>query len=318
VLSFSKALQGFKFSNQIRNLSPRTITWYDFELAAFEKFLLTRFPGKNAASLNLQEISRADVEAFISSLQERETQYTNHTYRAPIAKKLSAFTVKTRVRALHRLFTWATREKFITGNPMDEIAMPKVPKSFKPRFSEDEIRRLLKTCEGHKPLDVRNRAVILFLLDTGIRASELCTLTLDRVDEQFGRAHITGKGMKDRYVVCGARTRQALWEYVNVCRPAPKDTNALFLTAYGRPLNANKLQHILRAIGKRAGVVPTGPHRFRHTSARLYLRNGGDVASLQLMLGHSDLSTTSVYSRMETEDLEKTHARVSPVDRLGL
>jgi site-specific recombinase XerD len=318
VLSFSKALQGFRFSNQIRNLSPRTIAWYDFELAAFERFLLTRFPSKSADSLNLQEIRREDLEAFVSSLQECETQYQHHTYRAPIAKKLSPFTVKTRVRAIHRLFTWANREKFIESNPMNDVPIPKVPKSFKARYSEDEIRRLLKACEGHKPLDVRNRAIILFLLDTGLRASELCALTLDRVDEQFRRAHITGKGLKDRFVPLGAKTRAELWRYVNVARPAPKGTNVLFLTAYGRPLNANKLAHILRAIGKRAGIEHVGAHRFRHTSARLFLRNGGDVASLQLMLGHSDLSTTNVYAKMETEDLERTHERASPVDRLGL
>jgi hypothetical protein len=101
-VGFSKGLaKGFQFSNQIRNLSPRTLEWYDSELGAFEKFFLTRYPTKNAESLYLQEIRREDVEAFVSSLQERETVFDHHKFRAPIKRKLSPVTIKSHVRSLH-------------------------------------------------------------------------------------------------------------------------------------------------------------------------------------------------------------------------
>ncbi|MCL4395538.1 MAG: tyrosine-type recombinase/integrase [Chloroflexi bacterium] len=151
----------------------------------------------------------------------------------------------------------------------------------------------------------RNRAILLLLLDTGMRASELC-------------GHVTGKGMKDRYVPIGARARQVLWEYVNLHRNPRVATNLVFMTRHDKPLNGTSLAHILWELGKRAGVEGCHPHRFRHTAARLYLRNGGDVMSLQQILGHEDLATTRIYIQLEQEDIERTHERASPVDRMGL
>ena len=319
MLSFQKAWQGFKLHAQIANHSPRTISWYDDNLAAFQRYLLAKYPQQDADHLLISDITRDDVQQYIASLQERETVYENHKFRAPIGRKLSPYTIHGHVRALSHFFHWLLSEKLIETSPMDGVPRPKVPKSIKDRLSESDIKKLLKVCdECREPLAARNRALILFLLDTGVRASELCGLTVDRLDEQFRRAHITGKGLKDRFVPLGARTREAMWSYVHVYRPAARQTNAVFLTAYGRPLDKDKLAHILRALGKRADVMPCNPHKFRHTAARLYLRNGGDVLTLQQLLGHETLEVTRIYAQIEREDLERTHERVSPVDRMGL
>jgi integrase/recombinase XerD len=310
----SKAREGFLFHQQIGNYSPATLEWYAERLGALERFL-----SETAPAPQVEAITRNDLERFIAFLQSRESLWGTDRYHKPQNKKLSAFTVHGYVRALSAFFRWARQEQLISTNPMDGIRRPKLPKSIKPRFTEQEIKQLLDACNGgHPALAARNRAIILLLLDAGLRAGELCTLTMDRLDAGMRRAHLTGKGLKDRYAPIGARTRQALWQYINRYRPAPKEGDYVFLTLRGGPLDPNKLAHVLTKLGNRAGVKPCNPHRFRHTMARLYLRNGGDVFTLQQILGHEDLATTRIYVQLEREDVEETHERASPVDRLGL
>ncbi len=318
MLSFEKARQGFKFHCQVANRSAETVQWYDANLAVFGKFLASRYPECDAEHLCLESISQEDVQFFISALQNKDVLFESHNRRKPVKGKLSAYTVHGYSRTLSAFFHWACKQKYIESNPMENVPRPKLPKTIKPRYSESDIKKLLSVCAANKPLPVRNRAIILVLLDSGIRANELCTLTLDRVDEQLRRIHVTGKGLKDRMVPLGAKTRQALWEYIHVHRPAARETNAVFLSQNGRPLHVIGLDRILRTMGRRAGVPDVHAHKFRHSCARMFLKNGGNVLTLQQLLGHETLEMVSIYARQEQEDLDRTHERASPVDRLGL
>ncbi len=315
-VTLSKARQGFKFHTQTANRAKLTIEWYDQRLAEFENFLLSKY---SAQTRLLERIEANDIREFIAGLQSRETLYLDHDHRKPIQRKLSPFTVHGYVRTLAAFFHWAIRERLLERNPMENIPRPKLPKSIKPRFEKEDLEKLLKACSQYPQyLAARNRAILLLLLDTGLRASELCGLTLDRLDPEMRRAHVTGKGMKDRFVPIGARVRKVLWDYINLHRKSTVPTNVVFLTRHNKPLNSESLAHLLGKVGKRAGVQGCHPHRFRHTAARLYLRNGGDVMSLQQILGHEDLATTRIYVQLEREDVEKIHERASPVDRMGL
>lgn len=311
---FSKALEGFLFFQRLGNHSPATLEWYTERLTALQIHLYRQTP-----DCPIERVTKADVAQFISSLQSRQTIWGGDRFHKEQARGLSIYTIHGYVRALSTFFRWAAREKLIPANPMEGLPRPKLPKSIKPRFDESDIKRLLATCAKASPaLAARNRAIILLLLDSGLRASELVTLRLDYLDPELRRAHVTGKGMKDRYVPIGNRTKQALWMYVNRHRPQPLRENYVFLGPKGFPLTANKLAHILTKLGERGGIKPCNPHRFRHTMARLYLRNGGDVMSLQQILGHEDLATTRIYVQLEREDIERTHERASPVDRWAL
>ncbi len=315
MLSFSQARQGYSFNCGIRNLSPKTTAWYDTLLTAFERFLQDRSP----QPLALEKITRADVEQFIAGLQSRQVQFEHHPHHKPVQKPLSAFTVHGYVRTLSAFFHWAHDQGMIESNPMASIRRPKLPQIVKPRFSEQEIQRLLKTCDQYPAsLAARNRAMILLLLDTGVRADELCHLTLTDLDPQYRRASVVGKGLKTRFVPLGARVRQALWSYITVHRPAPRNTNAVFLSNWGNSLDPNKLAHILKALGRRAGVEDCHAHKFRHTCARLATRNGMGVLHLQQLLGHETLAVTQIYARLERQDLEESHERCSPADNLPL
>lgn len=179
------------------------------------------------------------------------------------------------------------------------------------RPGEKEIDHALKHAD-------RNRAIILMLLDTGIRATELCELTIGDVDIENGRVHVIhGKGDKERFLPFSNRTGQALWRYLTR-REKPKQDDPLFETIYGRHLSRTELAHILSNIGNRAGVEKAHPHRFRHTFAINYLRNSGDPFTLQEILGHSTMEIVKIYLKLAETDLASAHRRASPVDNWRL
>jgi site-specific recombinase XerD len=167
------------------------------------------------------------------------------------------------------------------------------------------------------PTADRNRAIILVLLDTGIRASELCALQIHQVDLGNRRLRVFGKGNKERTIPFSARTGQAIWKYL-ATRGDDLADNFLFATSNDGPINRHDLRKILVRIGKRAGLEGVNVHRFRHTFAINYLRNGGDPWSLQMMLGHSTMEMVKNYLALAQADLEKNHKIASPVDNWRL
>jgi integrase/recombinase XerD len=170
----------------------------------------------------------------------------------------------------------------------------------------------------------RDQALILVLLDTGLRASELCALQIGHVDMQSGKVIVRpgreggAKGGKGRTVFLGKTARRALWRYL-VDRADGKEADApLFTDRYDHPLNKNSLRLVIARLGKNAGVKHCHPHRFRHTFAITYLRSGGDVFTLQSLLGHSTLDMVQHYARIAEIDIEQAHKRASPADNWRL
>jgi len=164
----------------------------------------------------------------------------------------------------------------------------------------------------------RNRAIILLMLDTGVRASELCDLKIEDVDNKTNRIHVRlGKGMKERHLPFSPRTGQMIWRYL-ASRKNTEPTDYLFVGRFNRPMSRTKLAEMFAGIGKRAGVSNVHPHRFRHTFAIQYLRNGGNAYTLQAMLGHSSLETVKIYLKLADVDLDNVHRRASPVDNWRL
>lgn len=321
-LPFVKAREGFRFHNQTSNRSKRTIDWYDSNLRIFQEFMRERKPERPVDNLGLSEITAEDIREFIAHLQGRTSRYASHYRMQEREGGLSPYTIQGFVRALSAFFAWAVREEYLPRSPMANIKRPQVPKSIKEIFSQDEIKRLLKACDDYpQPLAARNRAIVKFLLDTGVRAGELCELTEDRIDERMRRVHVTGKGMKDRYVVLSESTGQALWKYINFYRPPErgKKTGRVFLTHRGGALKPVELERMLRNLGERAQVEHVHPHRFRHTAGTLFYRNSnGNLFLTQQMLGHESPVTTRIYAKTYTEDLERVHENASPVSNWEL
>ena len=205
-------------------------------------------------------------------------------------------------------------------------------------FTREHVDVLLKVAEymrESEPVDrrrfrmgrstgKRDIAIILMLLDTGVRATELCSLKIGDVDVKTGRVTIkhgvTGgaKSGKGRTVFLGKTVRKAVWVYL-VSREDEDDADApLFVYKFGRMLNNVSFRHLISSLGARANVAKCHPHRFRHTFAITYLRSGGDVFTLQSLLGHSDLARVQHYARVAEVDVQQVHKRASPADNWRL
>ena len=156
------------------------------------------------------------------------------------------------------------------------------------------------------------RPIILTLVDTGVRASELCSITIADVDKRNKRIFIWGKGAKERIVYIDASTARAIWRYLTI-RPDARPDDPLFVTREGRPLNRHSVRLLIGRLGRRAGIPNANVHRFRHTFAINFLRNGGNAYTLQRLLGHSTLKMVKTYLALAAQDDSDNHRRASPV-----
>lgn len=223
-------------------------------------------------------------------------------------------------------------------NPMKEVPGPRFQKAPVDSYTQEEVRKLIKACLYAKEADTqfrrkfvmrrptanRDQAIILVLLDTGMRASELCSMLVKDFDPKRGKLDIKhgaaggAKGGKGRTVYLGKVSRQAVWRYLSK-REDGEDLDApLFCASNGRPFNPGTLRHLITRIADRAEVKKAYPHKFRHTFAITYLRSGGDVFTLQALLGHNSLDMVRHYAQVAQLDVEKAHRKSSPVDNWRL
>ena len=225
------------------------------------------------------------------------------------------------MRSIRAFWSWLVEEEVIESNPFSKLKIPKPPKKIIPTFSLYQIESLLSII-NNSPEGYRDMVIILALLDTGLRVNELINLKMDNVWLEEGLVKVLGKGNKERLVPIGRQIRKLLWRYISQYRPEPAPLNLdnLFLTQDGRPLTKNRLDSIMKHYGKLAGLtdIRCSPHTLRHTFAINYLRNGGDVFSLQKILGHSSLEMTRRYCELADVDMRRAHAIASPVDNLKI
>lgn len=249
-------------------------------------------------------------------------RYVSHPFTKPQPQKLSGHTVNGYMRALRAFWSWLSREGLITENPFDKLKVPKAPKKVIPSFTNAHLQRLFATIDTSTATGFRDYTIMLTLLDTGLRCSELIGLQIEDIDLESRLLKVKGKGAKERLVPFGRRVQKAIWKYITVYRPEPAIPNQdrLFLTCDGYPISKDRLEAIVKRYGRRAGItgIRVSPHTFRHTMAINFLRNGGDVFSLQQILGHSSLEVLRGYVNLALSDISHVHQRSSPADNLHL
>ena len=307
-----KAIAGFHLSNEAKGLSNRTITWYNSNLLLFQKWVIKELDH----SPKIEEVTTDQVRRYFTGLRTTTTAYEDHPYHPQEARPLSPSSICGYYTSLSSFFNWALREELIANSPMKNVPRPKVPKFIPDPFSEEEVRALLKGCkELPEESSIRAQAIILVLLDTGIRMSELLNMQLANLDLELGQAKVFGKGAKERFVYFGKSTKRALWRYISLTRAEPAlGADNVFLSEEGRPLTQRYLAHILNKVSKWGGVQKVHPHRFRRTAAIQFLRNGGNIFALQKLLGHETLDMVRHYVELASSDVAKAHKLASPVD----
>ena len=280
--------------------SPRTIRWYGDQLDDFVAFVE-------------RDGGRATLDDLCPPMARRWLLATQAGRDRPLAPASLAG----RVRTLRAFGSWVTREYELAEDPLRRLPIPRVPQLLVPSLREADLRELLRATDTSREAE-RDRAIVLLLLDTGLRLAEAAGLRIRDVDLVEGRATVMGKGARQRMVPIGRRTRQALRRTLAALGDLRPDA-PLFVTADGEPLSPHGFQQVFRRLRGRVSLsVRCSPHVLRHTFARSFLRNGGDVFSLQRILGHSprSLQVTRRYLDLDDDDLRAVHRNVSPVDRL--
>ena len=302
----------FSATKEIEGKSPKTISWYASMLKPFVSFL-----GETAT---IKDLTLGNARAFIASLRARKVRYADHPHKKAECGGLSPSTIHAYVRCLKVFGSWLFDEDFLAANPFARLKRPKLPQPVIEILSDEEIELIFAGINPNTYLGARLYIIAMLLLDTGIRASELCSLTLRNTHVREGYIKVMGKGRKERHVPIGTSVKKALVRYINAWRPEPGEEtiDELILSVDGFPLTYDGLAQVIKRLGRRVGVPRLHAHLFRHTFAVCYLMNGGDVMTLRLMLGHTTLDVTQVYMHLAESHVQMQHSKFSPVDRLGI
>jgi len=255
------------------------------------------------------EVTRPILESY-----QRYLYY----YRQKNGQPLTFRTQHSRLTPICRWFRWLVRNNHILYNPASDLDLPRMEKRI-PRtiFSVEETERVLQVPDIQTPVGLRDRAMLETFYSTGIRRKELMHLKLYDVDRE--RATLTirqGKGKKDRMIPIGERALAWVEKYLREARPVlavEPDDATLFLTQYGEPFHPDALSNLARNLIAQANLGKSGScHTFRHTMATLMLEGGADLRYIQQMLGHTDLSSTEIYTHVAIRKLQQIHAATHP------
>jgi len=297
---------------QTEGRSPKTLRWYRQGVLKFCLYLKT-----NGWPTDARKIRPNDIRGFISYLQQEVSAYDTSPYVPTQDRPLTPGYVDNCLRAVRGFFNWLEAEGYINDNPVARIKLPKLPRKLIRALSQQEVCHLLAVVDPRSPTGLRDQAIILLFLDTGLRLSELTGLCLTdlHLEEQY--LIVMGKGVKERQVPFGLKVRDVLRRYIEErINPVNEGANHVFLTQSGRPIRDDRVQKMLAFYGQKAGVR-VHPHLLRHTFAKNFFANGGDPFTLQRILGHSTLEMTRRYVSLLMADVQKVHAKASPVDNLG-
>jgi integrase/recombinase XerD len=282
-----------------RGLAQNTILAYGRDLRRFAEFLRKR------QKRGMEDVRREDVVDFLSNL------YT---------EKLDSRSVARFLVSMRGLYKFAMMEEMVNTDPTENLESPKIRNSLPTYLRVEEIDKLLAAPNLATPIGLRDRAMLEVLYSTGLRVSELLNLRISDIDMRVGCVRCIGKGDKERLVPIGRKAIEAVEQYLAHGRPKfarpsspPPHNQVLLLTKIGRRLSRVGIWKILHDYGVRLGLRGRlTPHKLRHSFATHLLERGADLRSVQLMLGHADISTTQIYTHVVEERLKEIYKAHHP------
>ena len=277
-----------------RGLAQNTILAYGRDLRRFAEFLRKR------QKRRMEDVTREDVIDFLS-----------HLYQ----EKLDSRSVARFLVSIRGLYKFAMMEEMVHTDPTENLESPKIRSSLPTYLRVEEIDKLLAAPNLATPIGLRDRAMLEVLYSTGLRVSELLNLRISDIDIRVGCVRCIGKGDKERLVPIGRKAIEAVEQYLAHGRPLfarpsspPPHHQVLFLTRNGKRLSRVSIWKILHDYGMRLGLRGRlTPHKLRHSFATHLLERGADLRSVQLMLGHADISTTQIYTHVVEERLKEIY-----------
>jgi integrase/recombinase XerC len=263
---------------------------------------------------DLQALARYCDKYGVSGWNDLDNEHVRSFAAACYRNGLSSRTIQRRLSAARTFFRYLLREKHVSKNPVVAVSAPKSGKRLPGNLDADRMARLLEI-PGDGPIAARDRAILELLYSSGLRLAELTGLDLGDVDLADHTVHVTGKGRKDRIIPVGRHARRAVSEWLAVRRQmAPGEETALFVSKQGNRLSARSVQARVSYWARRQGIdTRVYPHLFRHSFATHLLESSHDLRGVQELLGHTNISTTQVYTHLDFQHLaqiyDKTHPR---------
>ncbi|WP_102027130.1 site-specific tyrosine recombinase XerD [Salirhabdus sp. Marseille-P4669] len=278
-----------------RGLSQNTVSSYNRDLVQYTKFLQQK-----CELIEVKEVQRVHIMQFLNSLYDANRSVST------IARILST------IRSFHQFLI---REYDVNHDPSLHIETPKKNRTLPKVLSSNEVEMLLDL-SGNDPLRIRNKAMLEVLYATGLRVSELLSLTMNDMHLTMGFVRCIGKGSKERIIPLGSHAQKAIENYLEHSRSKllkGKREEAVFLNHHGRPMSRQGFWKILKAIAKDKGIKKElTPHTLRHSFATHLLENGADLRAVQEMLGHADISTTQIYTHVTKARLKDVYKNFHP------
>ena len=286
-----EALEIFQLDNRSRRLTASTLHFYRVTLRITFEWLASQQVER------LDQVTAHHIRRFLSLREEAGlSTYTQHKY----------------ARALRTFFNFCVREELLAKSPMATVTMPRTEKLIPTSFTEDQVRAIIDACSTE-----RDHAMVLVMLDTGLRASELLALNIGDLNSETGEILVRhGKGQKQRTVYIGLKARKQLLRYLAE-RADANPRAAMFVSERtGARLTLSGLFHLMLRLRTRTSLAHVQAHTFRRTFALWSLRSGMSIYHLQRLMGHEDIKVLQRYLGLVEADLRKAHEQAAPVDRL--
>lgn len=297
-LDFDDAVELFIKDGKIRNIREHTIKYYRNELRSFKQILeaqdVTTYPGEITA-----DILREHVILYLREV-----------------KQLKITSINTRLRAIRAFFNYLEKENYILKSPMKSISLVRDRKPVIATFSVQQLNEILKQPDLKTFVGVRDYTIMFLLIEVGVRANELVGLKITDINWHESAILIrNSKGYKQRLVPITATMKEQLRRYTAL-RGTIIDCDALFVTIDDTPLTKRQLQNRISNYGKCAKIdnVRCSPHTFRHTFAKLSVKNGAGIFELQQILGHTTMEMVKTYVNLFSDDVKEQHRKFSPLN----
>ena len=280
-----------------KNLSTNSITSYKTDLERYINFL---YNGESIRELN--SIRQIHIRNFIRFLNDQN---------------LSSSTINRSFSSIRSYHKYLSYEKKITHNPTQLLEPPKISKKLPKVLSVQEINEIINSVKVENSMGYRDKAILETLYSAGLRVSELCSLEMNNILFDSAMLRVVGKGNKERYVPLGDKAIKLINDYCKYIRSAlvdkKKSDGNVFLSKNGRQLTRMTIFNIMKKWSRISGInKDISPHTFRHSFATHLLEGGADLRAVQEMLGHSDISTTQIYTHLDNEYLKEVHRTFHP------
>jgi len=295
-MNWDTSIENFKnYLKLERGLSINSIKSYEFDIVQFKNFII-----ENKIDESPKKCSKSTVKRYL---------YKNFSNKKTRSQARS-------ISALKGFFNYLLFEGKINSSPLNDIESPKIENKLPEVLTEDEIKRLISSVKIDSEFGQRNKAIIEVLYGTGIRVSELTELKMSNIFFNENIIKVTGKGNRERFVPLGKIASIEIKKYLNAREKLKIDSkfsDILFLNRYGRQLTRSMIFKVINDSSKNAGIdKKISPHTLRHSYATHLLKNGADLRTIQLILGHESITTTEIYTHLDTFHLEEVLKKYHP------